>query len=521
MISAAGPGDSPIAEGDRLQTRQLPALPRARILFAASEVYPLIQTGGLADVAGSLPPALQELGYDIRILMPAYGDVLDAIKAVSCFRAEFRIDVTGENVRLLETVLPGHELIVYLIDVPQRFNRTGNPYHDAGMVEWSDNAERFGLFGRVIERIGRGEAGLDWQPDLIHCNDWHTGLGPALLAQHADRPATVFTIHNLMYQGNFPYEALAVLGLPERFWSPETLEFHGRLSFIKGGLVFADRLVAVSPGYAREITTPEFGCGLDGLLRQRAGALSGILNGVDYSNWDPRYDRHIHRNYWMDDLDHKRDNKMVLQETLGLEVDRGAAVLAYIGRLTHQKGIDLLIDILDDLLADMNTHQLVILGSGDAGYVSALQAAAAKWPRRMAVWTGFDETLAHVIQAGADMLLMPSRFEPCGLTQLYALRYGTVPVARATGGLADTITDATRTNLSDRTATGFLFRQPGPRMLLNVLRRALSVYMSDPGCWSRIMLRGMQCNFNWRKSAGHYDKLYHNILPVSVRSAGK
>ncbi|MEJ2761410.1 MAG: glycogen/starch synthase, partial [Gammaproteobacteria bacterium] len=275
--------------------------PRSGILFAAGEVYPLIQTGGLADVAGNLPPALAELGYDVRLLLPAYRRVLNAAgDAVT--RAKLRIEETGETVRLLETALPGHGLPVYLIDAPARFDRPGNPYVDASHADWPDNAERFGLFGRVIDRIGRGEAGLDWRPDLVHCNDWHTGLGPALLSQSAPRPATVFTIHNLLFQGNFPPEKFDALGLPGSFRSPTALEFHGRLSFIKGGLAFADRLVAVSPTYAREITTPEYGCGQEGLLRHRAADLIGILNGVDYAAWDPRRDLYIPQHYWVDDL---------------------------------------------------------------------------------------------------------------------------------------------------------------------------------------------------------------------------
>lgn len=488
--------------------------PRTRVLFAAGEVYPLIQTGGLADVAGNLPPALAGLGYDVRLLVPAYRHVLNAA-GDTVTRTELRITETGETVRLLETALPGHGLPVYLIDAPARFDRPGNPYVDATHTDWPDNAERFGLFGRVIDRIGRGQAGLDWRPDLVHCNDWHTGLGPALLSQSAPRPATVFTIHNLLFQGNFPPEKFDALGLPGVFRSPGTLEFHGRLSFIKGGLTFADRLVAVSPTYAREITTPEYGCGLDGLLRHRGADLIGILNGVDYAAWDPRRDLYIPQQYWVDDLDHKGDDKAALQKTSGLNVDADAAVLACVGRLTPQKGIDLILAVLDELLADQRV-QLVVLGVGEAKFEASLRAAAVARPGRVAVRIGFDETLAHLIQAGADMLLMPSRFEPCGLTQLYALRYGTVPVARATGGLADTVVDVSRT---DAAATGFLFRESEPRALLQALRRALALFTGDAPAWRRLMHNGMHCDFGWGESARHYAGLYRELLAARGQDA--
>lgn len=488
--------------------------PRPRILFAAAEVYPLIQTGGLADVAGNLPPALKALGYDVRLLVPAYRRVLNGA-GDAVVRAEPRIGETGETVRLLEAALPGHGLPVYLIDAPDRYDRPGNPYVDASGADWPDNAARFGLLGRVIDRIGRGQAGLDWRPDLVHCNDWHTGLGPALLSRSAPRPATVFTIHNLLFQGNFPPEAFDALGLPGVLRSPDALEFHGHLSFIKGGLACADRLVAVSPTYAREITTPEYGCGLDGLLRHRGAALTGILNGVDYAAWDPRRDLYIPQQYWVDDLDRKGEDKAALQKTLGLEIDAGAAVLACISRLSRQKGIDLILAVLDEVLAD-DRVQVVVLGAGEAKFESSLRSAAADRPGRMAVRIDFDEALAHLIQAGADMLLMPSRFEPCGLTQLYALRYGTVPVARATGGLADTIVDAARGDA----ATGFLFRGAEPRALLQALRRALALFAGDAPAWRRLMRNGMHCDFGWGESARRYAGLYQELLAARGREAG-
>jgi len=491
---------------------------RPRILFAASEVYPLVQTGGLADVAGNLPPALATLGFDVRILLPAYRGVRAAAGSVRD-RGALTITATGETVHLLEAVLPGHDDVpVYLLDAPDRFDRPGNPYQDEHKREWPDNAARFGLFGRVIELLARDAAGLDWQPDLVHCNDWHTGLAPALLSLHAARPATLFTIHNLLFQGSFPFETLADLGLPASFWSPAALEFHGNVSFMKGGLVYADAITAVSRTYAREITTPEFGCGLDGLLRHRGAALIGILNGVDYTVWDPRRDPHIPRHYWRDDLEHKAEDKAALQRELGLEPHAGAALLAYVGRLTRQKGIDLILAALDALPAEV-PWQLAVLGSGEAEFETALLAAAAKRPGQMAVRIGFDEALAHRIQAGADMLLMPSRFEPCGLTQLYALRYGTVPVARATGGLVDTITDADAAGLRAGTATGFLFRAAEAAALREAVQRGLALFASDPAAWRRIMLAGMGADFGWEACARHYAALYRQLLTRKTTAA--
>ena len=294
-----------------------------RILFAASETYPLVKTGGLADVACYLPMALHELGHDVRIVMPAYRSVLEKVSgprpAKSRLLAEYDV-----HYRLLKGRLPGSDVPVYLIDIPELFDRPGDPYRDATGEDWQDNAHRYAVFGELIRLLGQNRAGKRWQPDIVHCNDWHTGLAPALLSLEGNRPATVFSIHNLAYQGDFSYDIFKTLNLPASLWSPETMEFYGRFAFIKGGLVFADRLVTVSPEYAKEIMTPEYGFGMEGLLRKRAQALSGILNGVDYRFWDPRHDKYVDRKYWLSNLGDKTINKRNLQTQIGLEENENA-----------------------------------------------------------------------------------------------------------------------------------------------------------------------------------------------------
>ena len=482
-----------------------------RILFAASEVYPLVKTGGLADVACYLPTALHELGHDVRIVMPAYRSVLDRI---SGFRPgkERLLDEFDTRYRLLRGMLPGTDIPVYLVDIPELFNRPGDPYHSASGDGWPDNARRFAVFGEVIRMLGQGRSGIRWQPHIVHCNDWHTGLAPALLAQERDRPATVFSIHNLAYQGDFTYDTFQSLNLPDAFWSPETMEFYGRFAFIKGGLVFADRLVTVSPSYAGEILTPEFGFGMEGLLHKRQQDLAGILNGVDYRIWDPRHDSFIDQHYWLTDLNNKAVNKRLLQKRLGLQEDEHAVLLAHISRLTWQKGIDLILDGASTLLQNERV-QLAVLGSGDAGYVTGLQNVRSAYPGRIATSFEYNEALAHHIQAGADMLLMPSRYEPCGLTQMYSLRYGTIPVVRRTGGLADTVVNTTTETLAARTATGFDFEEANTSAFLQATRAAVECYRSA-GQWRQIMQTAMQQDFSWQTSARQYESIYLDLLKL-------
>ena len=480
-----------------------------RILFAASEVYPLVKTGGLADVACYLPTALHELGHDVRIVMPAYRTVLDRI---SGFRPTSERLLAGFNTRyrFLRGKLPGSDIPVYLVDIPELFNRPGDPYRSAAGEDWQDNARRFAVFGDIVRQLGQGRTGIRWQPEIVHCNDWHTGLAPALLALDGDRPATVFSIHNLAYQGDFSFDTFKSLGLPDDLWSLETMEFYGRFAFIKGGLVFADRLVTVSPSYAGEILTPEYGFGMEGLLHKRRSDLAGILNGVDYRIWDPRHDSFIDRHYWIDSLDDKAVNKRLLQKQLGLREDEDAVLLAHISRLTWQKGIDLILDGASTLLQN-DRVQLVVLGSGEANYVKGLQSVRNSLPGRVAVSLEYNEILAHRIQAGADALLMPSRYEPCGLTQMYSLRYGTMPVVRRTGGLADTVVDTTAETLAAGTATGFLFDDANTSAFLQAVHRAIDCHHSGDR-WRQIMQTAMLQDFGWGRSARRYEALYLELV---------
>jgi starch synthase len=404
--------------------------------------------------------------------------------------------------------MPDAPVLVWLVDFPPAFDRPGNPYLNANGQPWTDNAMRFALFARVAVLIGLGQAQLTWQPDIVHCHDWQTGLVPALLSLEKKRPATVFTIHNLAYQGLFSHKTFTALGLPTAFWSHTALEFHQQMSFIKGGLVFADRLTTVSPTYAREIQTAEFGCGLDGLLRHRAKQLTGILNGIDKHEWDPARDPLIAKPYSTRRLADKLANKLALQQEFSLANEPQTALIGMIGRLVSQKGIDLILETLPGIMH--RPLQLAILGSGEAGYESALLAQAARFPGQLAVRIGYDERLAHLIEAGSDMFLMPSHFEPCGLNQLYSLRYGTVPIVRNVGGLADTVVDASEKNLAAGYATGIVIKASRASEMLAAVDRAL-VLFQDSKRWKQMMLAGMNQDFSWSRSAGQYLALYDQI----------
>lgn len=478
------------------------------ILFVASEAHPLIKTGGLGDVAGSLPVALTSRQADVRLLLPAYRE---AMARAGKLKTVARISLAGlpSPVRLLEARLPGSRLIVWLVDFPPAYDRPGNPYLDSRGLPWSDNAMRFALFARVAVAIALGRTRLKWRPDVVHCHDWQTGLVPALLAQEKKRPATVFTIHNLSYQGLFPYDTFVALGLPAALWSAQGLEFYGQLSFIKGGLVFADRLTTVSPTYAREIQTPEFGDGLDDLLRRRADRLTGILNGIDGETWNPARDPFLAKRYSASRPRDKLPNKLALQREFGLPVKPETPLIGMVGRLVQQKGIDLVLESLPALM--QRPVQLVLLGSGAAGYEAALRTQAVRYAGRLAVRIGYDERLAHLIEAGADIFLMPSRFEPCGLNQLYSLRYGAIPIVRRVGGLADTVVDATEENLNAGKATGIVFEPARGDALLDAVDRALTL-QKNPRRWNQMIRSGMLQDFTWRRRATQYLRLYGQAL---------
>jgi len=426
------------------------------ILFASAEAHPLIKTGGLADVAGSLPRAIRHLHHDIRIVIPAYQSVLKQAEKFTLV-AHLELESVKQPVRILCGRLPGSNVTVYLVDSPEYFDRPGNPYTMKQGAEWPDNAERFTTFCRAIEALSLDAAGLDWQPDIIHCNDWQTALVLPLLDRHAVRPATIFTIHNLAYQGLFDWKIFKKLKLPADFWSMEAMEFHNQFSFIKGGLVFADWVTTVSPTYAEEIQTSKYGYGLEGLIGYRKDNLTGIVNGVDYNVWNPGRDILIPVQFTARSLTHKIENKQALQEHFKLPIDKTIPVFAVISRLVEQKGIDLILKIVPDLVKQKT--QLIVLGSGDSKLETGIRDAVKKYPKQVAAHIGYDEALSHHIEAGADIFLMPSRFEPCGLNQIYSQRYGTVPIVRNTGGLADTVTDTTPETIESKTATGFSFNK--------------------------------------------------------------
>lgn len=484
------------------------------ILFAASEAHPLVKTGGLADVAGSLPRAIKNSQQDIRLILPAYPAAIanaGKLKPV----AELELPGATAPVRLLQGWLPHTRVRLYLVDAPEYFDRPGGPYSSPQGGDWPDNAERFALFARAVCSVAMNRAGLEWRPGIVHCNDWQTGLVPALLSMEKRRPATLFTVHNLAYQGLFDRDRFRALQLPAHWWSMENLEYHHQMSFIKGGLVFADRITTVSPTYAREIRIPEFGCGLEGLLEHRKDNLTGILNGVDYQVWSPGRDSLLPHTYTAHRPAAKQKNKVELQKAFGLPVKPGIPLFGHVGRMVEQKGIDLILELVPDLL--QRPMQLLILGTGNKKLERALHQAHRTNRERIGVQIDYNETLAHLLEAGSDVFLMPSRFEPCGLNQLYSLRYGTPPVVRNTGGLADSVVDATDTNLLQQTATGFVFENASKHDLLQAIDRALELY-GRADAWRDLMLTGMRQDFSWTRSAALYTDLYNQILESKLMS---
>ncbi|WP_018994722.1 glycogen synthase GlgA [Thioalkalivibrio sp. ALJ2] len=482
-----------------------------RILFASSEAYGLTKTGGLADVSASLPVALRRRRQDVRLVVPGYPEACSQLA-----HAQPLPGPPDAPWQLIEGHLPGTKLPVYLVDWPEYFQRAGNPYSASNGTDWPDNAQRFAGFARAITAIARDEAGLDWAPELVHLNDWQTGLVPVFLDPErsgAPRPRTIFTIHNLAYQGLFPAQAMDDLGLPSDLWTPDALEFHDQLSFMKAGLVFSDAITTVSPTYAREIQEPESGMGLDGVLRARAADLYGILNGVDYRAWDPSRDRHIAQPYSAEDLAGKAHSKAALQKRMGLDEDPDVPLLGHVGRMVEQKGVDLIHAACTPLL-EAGRVQLALVGSGQKDLEHATGALARTYTGRVGVHIGYDEPLAHQIEAGSDLFLMPSRFEPCGLNQMYSLRYGTPPVVHATGGLADTVVDASPEHLADGTATGFSFTPDTVSALTQALERALELHQQRAdGRWEQLLRTGMNQEFDWTASAEHYLSLYRQLVP--------
>lgn len=481
-----------------------------RVLFVASEIFPMAKTGGLGDVCASLPPHLAQQEVDVRLLMPGYTEALDKIVGRRVV-ADLGEVLPGAAVRLVAGWTPDSGLPIWLIDCPKLFDRPGTVYQNPDGADWEDNALRFGVLCHVAARLGLGEVPVGWRADVVHAHDWHTGLVPLLLhARGEPRPRSVFTIHNAAFQGCFPLDSAAQLDLPRHVATdPDSVEFYGRLSFLKAGVAYADRVTTVSRGYAREIQTPEFGFGLEGLYQARSRDLRGIMNGIDTELWNPATDPHIPRKYSVESIDGKRVCKASLQDHAGLFIDRGAPLVAFLSRLTHQKMADVFLADLPRVLEWDSRIQVAIHGQGDKVLEDGLRKTAKRYPGRVSARIGYEEDYAHRLQAGADIMLHGSRFEPCGLTQMYAMHYGTVPVVRRVGGLADTVVDAGYGN-----GTGFVFEEPDGNAMMAALARSIKCYRDRPEDWAEIQARGMAADFSWSRSAGNYLRLYNELAPT-------
>jgi starch synthase len=483
-----------------------------RVLAVASEIYPIIKTGGLADVAGALPIALRAYGIETRTLVPGYPDVIKVLPA-----AEALLDwpnFYGGPIRLLGGSHQNLDLLV--LDAPHLFARPGNPYVTPDGKDWPDNGVRFAALSRMAAEIGRG-AIPSFVPDIVHAHDWQAALAPAYL-HYADRPrpGTVMTVHNLAYQGKFPQEMLDTFGLPPQSFTIHGVEYYGTISFLKAGLQFADRITTVSPTYAIEIQGDEGGMGLGGLLRERSRVLSGILNGIDISVWNPETDPHIAARFSAKELESRAANKAALRQRLGLDPSPDALLLGVISRLSWQKGLDLLLENVPTILND--GMQLALVGSGDQDLQDRYQAVSRANAGRIAVLIGYDEALAHLIQAGADALVVPSRFEPCGLTQLCALRYGAVPIVSRVGGLADTVMDVEDADIAGGTTTGFKFGPVTVENLAGAFSRANNSF-HDKHAWRGLQHNGMSTDVSWRNRASQYAALYQEVVEARRNQA--
>jgi starch synthase len=482
-----------------------------RVLFATSEAYPLIKTGGLADVSGALPKAISQLKQfsgDIRILIPGYSAVLSKLKSP---QIGAKIEVLGHACTLITGKMPDSGLSIIAIQNAHLYERADSPYNDENGVDWVDNALRFGVLSRVASLLcSKNSPITDWQPDLIQCNDWQTGLAPAYM-KLVDKSTTksILSIHNLAFQGCFDASWMKPLELPVENFQINGFEYYGQISFLKAGLFYADKLSTVSPTYAQEIQTATFGFGLQGLLQARKGDLTGILNGIDTHEWNPASDVHLTKNYSDKRITGKKAVKHALQQQLGLQIDADAPLLGIVSRLTYQKGLDLLPAIMPKLIKQ--GYQFAILGSGDKALEASFNTLAERFPAQIAMNTGYHEHLSHNIMAGCDMFVMPSRFEPCGLNQLYGLAYGTPPIVSLTGGLADSVCDTNALSLKHNTATGFVVKNVTSASLLVTIERAVGIWQ-DKKTWRKIQRNGMKRNISWDSSAVDYLALYEKTL---------
>jgi len=491
-----------------------------RVLQVSAEIFPLLKTGGLADIAGALPAALATAACDVRVLLPGFPAIVAGLQDATAI-GQFSLP-WGESVRVLSGALPavrgaeGAAVRAYVLEAPGLYDRPGNPYEDAQRRPYADNHRRFAALAWCAARLARN-LDPDWTPQVVHGHDWHAGLVPACLKLTAGKQVPcVFTVHNLAYQGIFSADVFGDLGLPPSAFQVDGLEFHGQISFMKAGLFYADKITTVSPTYAREVQTAEQGFGLDGLLRTRRSDLTGILNAVDTQVWNPATDIHIPRHYTADHLAGKAKCKAALQEEAGLTVSKDAPLFTVVSRLTEQKGLNLVLAGIDTIL--QGGGQLLVLGSGDHELENAFRHAAQSHKGHVALRVGYDEPLAHRIFAGSDITLVPSRFEPCGLTQMYGLLYGSLPLVRAVGGLADTVIDADLATLDDATATGIVFANFSEADYRHAVRRALALYR-QPRAWARVRQTGMHQNFSWTQAAQHYRAVYIAALPDLSRAS--
>jgi len=493
------------------------------IVIATSEAVPFAKTGGLADVSTALAKALRELGHEVSLFLPYY-------QSIQAARVDRPVQATGVDIslpiggkqrsgRVLKTTLPDSDLPVYLIDQPHFYDR--RQLYREDNVDYQDNCERFVFFSRAVLEASRA---LDLQPDIIHCNDWQTSLIPALLKlepewrPYFEKTATVLTIHNLAFQGQFWHWDMTLTGLDWKHFNWREMEFYGHLNLLKTGIVFSDFITTVSPTYAREIQQEENGAGLDSVLRFRSDRLVGILNGVDMSEWNPKSDPHIAEQYEVANYtEGKAACKADLQKQMSLPVRKEVPLFGMVSRMADQKGFDIIAGCIDELLRE--NLQLVFLGTGEETYEKYLTDLAAQNPEKVAVMVGFDEALAHKIEAGSDMYLMPSRFEPCGLNQMYSLVYGSVPIVRAVGGLADSVIDATPEHVRSGLANGFSFEEYQSEALLLTVQRALKA-LGDPPLWKRLVTTGMSADWSWQRSGKRYVEVYQQAAKLRNAPAG-
>lgn len=482
-----------------------------RVLHVCTEIFPALKTGGLADVTSALPVSLTKLGCDCRMLVPGF-PAFQAYLNDKSLVFELPPRFGAYTIRVFLGKMPVNHLPVYFIDAPGLFDRPGNPYTNASNQDYLDNYRRFALLGWIAARIAEG---LDpsWIPEVVHAHDWHAGLAPAYLKASEfwlkrKLAGCVFTVHNLAYQGNFPGHAFGEIDLPAHFFGVDGVEFHGQLSFIKAGLVYADKITTVSPTYAKEILRPESSFGLNGVLQKRVNDLQGILNGVDTEIWNPAKDKTITAQYGPRSLSKKIQCKTALQEECGLKIQNDAPVFCIISRLAVQKGLDIVLDGLPEILG--MGGQLVVLGSGDASVESAFRNIAYAYPQAVSIHVGYDELKSHRVMAGSDIILLPSRYEPCGLTQLYGLRYGTLPLVHRVGGLADTVVNSSVENLKAGTATGFTFDGFFYEAFMGSIRHAFSLFQQKKE-WQQIQRNAMRQQFTWDAAAQHFLPLYEQV----------